>query len=239
MGFYILEDNNPNSLPDTASVAIFIAAIDSVSIIFNVQDLTKYIHIQAIDSAGNLSAVTTLAPIPIISYSDTAFCATGTAAIIHQGPTTGGPYNASPSGLSINSSTGLINLETSAPGTYIVTYNYTTDCLPVTTSVTIHPMQPYSVSIVESGNNICDGTSVTFTANVSGSATPAYQWKVNGVSIIGETNATYTYLPANGDIISCDVTSNDICATPPTATSNNITMMVIPNVIPSISITTY
>jgi hypothetical protein len=58
-GFYILEDNNPTSNPDISS-SLFIAAEDNQLITYSVQNHSPYTHIQAIDSAGNFSAVFTL-----------------------------------------------------------------------------------------------------------------------------------------------------------------------------------
>ncbi|MBK6821195.1 MAG: hypothetical protein IPG85_16975 [Bacteroidetes bacterium] len=55
-----------------------------------------------------------------------------------------------------------------------------------------------TISIVESANNICQGTSVTYTASITNGGTPKYQWKVNGNNVGTNTN-TYTYIPNNGD----------------------------------------
>jgi hypothetical protein len=100
--------------------------------------------------------------------------------------------------------------------------------------VTVTPKLPHAVTI-SSDNNVCFGTSVTFTAN-SNAAAPNYQWKKNGVNINGATAQTYTYIPVNDDEITCEVTSNDTCVTPLTATSNLIKMIVTPTVIPAINI---
>ncbi len=84
-----------------------------------------------------------------------------------------------------------------------------------------------SVSITSTSNNICVGTSVTFTASpTNGGAGPSYQWKKNGVNI-GTNSTTYTSSSlSNNDIISCVMTSNASCANPTTATSNSITNTV-------------
>ena len=61
-GFYILENNNPTSNPDI-SFATFTPAKDNEKIIYILQDISKYTHIQAIDSSGNVSEVFTLPPL--------------------------------------------------------------------------------------------------------------------------------------------------------------------------------
>lgn len=107
--------------------------------------------------------------------------------------------------------------------------------LTITTNASVTP----SVSIAANpGNNVCSGANVTFTATpTSGGASPQYQWRKNGTNIAGATNATYsTTTLANGDVISCVLTSNANCVTPTTATSSNITMTVNTVVVPSITI---
>lgn len=60
-------------------------------------------------------------PSASITYAGTPYCSTaGTASVIHTG-TTGGTYS-STSGLSIDSSTGAVDLGASTPGTYTVNY---------------------------------------------------------------------------------------------------------------------
>ena len=95
-----------------------------------------------------------------------------------------------------------------------------------------------SVSIVSgSGNSICSGAIVTFNATPSDAgATPSYQWKKNGINV-GTNSTSYTTSSiVNGDIITCEITSSESCAVPLNATSNSITMTVMPNVVPSVNI---
>jgi hypothetical protein len=99
---------------------------------------------------------------------------------------------------------------------------------------------PVSVSIAATGGTtVCDGTTVNFTATpTNGGTSPAYQWKVNGASITGSTNATYSYVPANNDAVTCVLTSNNSCVTGNPATSNTLTMTVNPVLTLANSITT-
>lgn len=95
-------------------------------------------------------------------------------------------------------------------------------------SVSVNQPASVSVSVSESANTICSGTSVTYTAApVNGGTNPSYQWKVNGNNA-GLNQNTYTYNPVNGDVISCVLTSDLGCVTSPTAVSNAITMIVNP-----------
>ena len=92
----------------------------------------------------------------------------------------------------------------------------------------VNPLLPVSVTITESANQVCAGTSVTFTATpTNGGTAPSYQWKVNGGDV-GTSSQTYSYTPANNDVVACILTSNAICATGNPDTSNTVTMIVNP-----------
>jgi gliding motility-associated-like protein len=116
-------------------------------------------------------------------------------------------------------------------------------CLATTTassnSITItigSPVTP-TISIAGSANNICSGTSVTFTAiQTNGGTLPVYQWKVNGINA-GTNSPTFSSNSlSNNDVVSSVLTSNAGCVTTATASSNNLTMIVNTSVTPSISI---
>ncbi|MEI6767220.1 MAG: hypothetical protein WCM76_16440, partial [Bacteroidota bacterium] len=96
-------------------------------------------------------------------------------------------------------------------------------------TITVSSSLTLSTSITASpSNNVCAGTSVTFTAtDVNGGPSPSYQWKLNGSNVGTNspvyTNATWT----NGDQVYCIVTSNlGGCVTGSPANSNTITMNV-------------
>ncbi len=112
-------------------------------------------------------------------------------------------------------------------------------CSPAAVStpatLTVNATLP-SINISASGNNICAGTPVTFTASINnGGANPVYQWRRNG-SLVG-TGSTYSPTTLNnGDVVICSLTSNVTCAYPSQVSSNSITMVVYPYVTPSVSI---
>ena len=90
----------------------------------------------------------------------------------------------------------------------------------------VNPILPVSNSITASQNPVCSGTSVTFTATpTNGGNNPGYQWKVNGINA-GTNNPNFTYNPANGDLVSCILTSSEPCTSGNPASSIQIPMVV-------------
>ena len=98
-----------------------------------------------------------------------------------------------------------------------------------TVNVSVANSYTPSVSIAASSSSICSGTSVTFTATpTNGGVTPSYQWKV-GAANVGTNSSTYTTSSlANGNVVTCVLTSSLSCASPATATSNSVSMSVSP-----------
>jgi hypothetical protein len=119
-----------------------------------------------------------------------------------------------------------------ATPSFTTTYYCTvTDVLGTTVTasilVTVVPWLPVSVTITASANPSPPGNWVTFTPSpVNGGASPAYQWKVNG-TIMG-SSSTYSYVPSYGDEVTCILTSNYLCPSGNPATSNTITMVIVP-----------
>jgi len=93
-------------------------------------------------------------------------------------------------------------------------------------TMTVNPSFPVSVVIAADANTICSGTLVTYTATpVNEGASPVYQWQVNGIDV-GINSATFSYIPANDDIVTCMLTSSLACPGVNPATSNPVTMIV-------------
>jgi uncharacterized protein (TIGR02145 family) len=79
--------------------------------------------------------------------------------------------------------------------------------------VSVSPLQPVTITISPDQNPVCTGQTITFTATpTNGGPTPVYQWYVNG-NPVGMNNNIYSFIPNNGDIVTCTLTSNATCTT--------------------------
>ncbi len=131
--------------------------------------------------------VTTVA----ISYAGSPYCISSTtpvnASLTGTGSYSGGAFT-STAGLSINASTGVITPNTSAAGTYTVTYTKTVGACTITatTQVTINALPPAPTI---SPATPCVGSTPTFTAG-NGSI---FEFTLNGISQgAPSTNTSYT-----------------------------------------------
>ncbi|NSW46183.1 MAG: SprB repeat-containing protein, partial [Bacteroidales bacterium] len=126
-----------------------------------------------------------------ISYANN-LCNTGTASVNING-VQGGTFSAVPNNLIINPVTGEIDLTNSAPGSYTITYTYTTNNCNKTTSanVTINPLPTAPTSITASDNNICQtyNQPITLTANGGSGTTLAWYLGSCGDTLIGTGNS--------------------------------------------------
>ena len=105
--------------------------------------------------------------------------------------------------------------------------NYTSTA---SVNVTVIPTgTPASVSVAASANPINSGQSVTFTAtptNGGNNPLPTYQWSVSGVTKTGATSDVFTYIPTNGDVVSCTMTPSSSSCYVGSAVSSSVTMTV-------------
>lgn len=150
---------------------------------------------------------------------------------------TSGTWSATNTNASVVATTGEVT--GNIPGLDTINYNATNICGTTTASyvVTIDPILTPSVSVSASpGFTVCDGDVVTFTASPTfGGTAPAYQWYVNGV--VAGTGLTFSYTPADNDIVRCIMTSNEACVSSPIGISDD-TMNVVGLLTPSITIHT-
>ena len=177
-----------------------------------------------------LNIAVTSAPSASFSYASNTFCSNGAnpSPVFGTGAS-GGVFTASPSGLSINASTGVINLASSAPGTYTVSNDIAAGggcaAAAATTTVTVNALPQATISYA--GPNFCVGNtspqSVTLTGNTGG----IYSASPTGLSIDATTGAitpststvntytiSYTIAPAGGCAAVTATTTLDITPVP-------------------------
>lgn len=134
-----------------------------------------------------------------IGYEDGPYCTSGGSALVTRTGTAGGTYSASPAGLSLDPSTGMVNLGASTPGTYSVTYAVPAigPCDGFSTSAEITVQPAPTAAIVYEGSPYCSTAGqavVSFTGTPGGtySATPA------GLSINETTGMINLYMSTPG-----------------------------------------
>ncbi len=192
------------------------------------------------------SAVITVSPLPV-QYpvlGGGSYCASLAGANVDLGNSEIGVsyqlYNGSgPVGGALPGTGAALHFGLQPAGTYtVVGMNTATTCssnMLGSATVTVIPSVVPAVTINTGvGSTVCAGTLVNYTAlAVNGGGTPTYQWYINGVP--AGTGSSYSFVPTNGNIVSVTMTSNATCVSPATA-SNNVTMTVVDNVTPSVSI---
>ncbi len=190
---------------------------------------------------------TPVTPDIAISASDTNVCSgvqvTYTATINHGGTTPAYQWKVNGTNTGSNSTTFIYtpnqgDIITCALTSNVVcpTSNGPVPSNPITMQVT--PTVTPDVVISASDTSFCSGVQVTYTAagNHGGSA-PVYQWKVNGTNA-GSGGVAFDYVPVDGDVISCELTSNASClASNIPAVSNTITAHVIAPVTAAVNVT--
>ena len=105
-------------------------------------------------------------------------------------------------------------------------------------NMVVNPTLVPSASIVASSNNICNGDNVTFTLTPGNQGpSPSYEWFINGIAQNVNSTTFSASTLNNGDVINAIVYSSEVCATPPSTSSNNLVITVSPLLTPSVNIT--
>ena len=176
-------------------------------------------------------------PVASINYLGSPYCGVSGVVNVTQTGLSGGIYS-STAGLSLNSSTGDIDLGTSTAGTYTVTYNFTNGtCSNIaTTSVTINAVPPATISY--SGNPYCNtGTAVvTQTGQNGGTYTSTPGLSLNAVTgavdLATSTPGTYTVTYSFGNGTCTNTTTNSIIINPkPTVVINSPAAVCAPGTV--------
>lgn len=127
-----------------------------------------------VDDQGCSDTVTTTIaepaePTTTINYDQSSFCASGTEQVTING-TQNGSFS-STNGLTLGSVSGEINLNSSSPGTYTVTYEFSESGCTFTTTTTVEVLENPTISLQDS-IYLCDGESWI----VSASGADSFSW---------------------------------------------------------------
>ncbi|UOQ74011.1 beta strand repeat-containing protein [Hymenobacter cellulosilyticus] len=124
-------------------------------------------------SSATQTVTITAAPVAAFSYAATSYCVTGTnPAPVVPATSTAGTFS-STTGLSINATTGVINLAASTPGTYTVTNTVAAagGCASITATTTVTITAPATAGFSYAAGTYCAGSgSVTPTLATGASA---------------------------------------------------------------------
>lgn len=211
------------------------------------------VTLTATDTYNNAASCTftvvrsTTPSVTIAAVGGTAICPNSTVTFVAT-PTNGGTnpsfqWRLNGANVGTNSSSYTVsNLATGNTISCIMTSSATCATPATATSntltITVLPTVAPSISInANPGSTLCSGSLAVFTSSIThGGSSPAYQWRVNG-NPAGTSSATFVSAALNnGDVVTCTLTSSAACPSPSVVTSNGITMNVIANVTPSLSI---
>jgi PKD repeat protein len=118
-----------------------------------------------------------------------------------------------------------------ASGSYDVTLEVSTsnstDTYTIEDYITVMEDVVVGASVYATSEEICEGEEVTFYVEVdNGGTEPLFQWKLNGVDV-GDGTDSYTSSDlADGDMVSCEVTSSLECTVENPVMSNAVAMTV-------------
>ncbi len=102
---------------------------------------------------------------------------------------------------------------------------------------TVNAFTTPSISITSDFTNICAGEAITFTTNTTQvGANPTFQWMIDGLNVGTNTSTFSTSNLSDAQTVTCMVTSSDVCASIPTATSNSISVNVNSPVTPELNV---
>jgi gliding motility-associated-like protein len=104
-------------------------------------------------------------------------------------------------------------------------------------SIVVLPISNPALSIATDSTYVCADSMASFNATpTDGGPTPMYQWTLNGNPVGSNSPAYSSTTLANGDQVSCTLTSDAACLAYPTAASNTISLNVVPHVVSALTI---
>ena len=114
----------------------------------------------------------------------------------------------------------------------------TNDTATASVGINVWPNAMPAITIAPDMNTLCMGSTVNFTlTDTFQGPTPSYVWEVN--SVASGFGTSFSYVPSNGDIVYCALSSDYLCRTSTIVPSNNVLLTVDTPVAPIVSINAY
>ncbi len=180
-------------------------------------------------SATSSAVTVTVNPAPsaAFAYATSTFCrtsATDPAPSITG--STGGTFTASPTGLVLNATTGIITLGTSAVGTYVVTYSVGGTCPASATQTVTVTSAPVAAFTYTTGTTLCAGAANTLPPTLSvGASAGTFSASPAGLAIDPSTgNVTLASSAAGTYTITNSIAASGSC----TASTASTTITIEP-----------
>ncbi len=194
----------------TPAGLVFVSAstgeIDVAASTLGTYTVTYSTNVSCANSTSQTVTITS-APEAGFSYASASYCAGSTnPAPTFDAGSSAGTFSVTPTGLTINSATGEINLATSTPGTYTVTNSISASgACPAASSTESVIIYAQPTAVVSGGGTICNATGNTGTVNVTVTLTGTapydftYTDGTTPTTITGHATNTYTITAsANG-----------------------------------------
>lgn len=130
----------------------------------------------------------------------------------------------------------LLGVQFDSAGVYEMTLTTETECCGQSFTDTIMievediilPETAIQTEFADSTNTICVGSEITFTSTATNvGQSPSYAWMINGNPAGPDAPVFTTGQLADGDVVTCEVTSSLGCATGETALSNEVSVSVV------------
>lgn len=133
--------------------------------------------------------------------------------------------------VSIGSGTGPITLTLTDTTQVYLAVDVSGQCAPSapvisdTLQINVLPFEAPLASISTADTNFCSGSAVSVMAStVSAGDNPGYEWMVNNLSA-GVHTQTFSFTPADNDVVTCEVTTSYLCPAATTGLSNELTFV--------------
>ncbi|MCX6296218.1 MAG: hypothetical protein NTX97_09150, partial [Bacteroidetes bacterium] len=236
------------SVANTGTIACTIPCATPTGTAYRIRVISSTPAVIGTDNGVNIIINAVVVPLVTISALPSGPICAGTSITFTAAPINGGitpTYQWQINGVNVVGATASTFSSATLNNGDIVTVIMTSNAscaLPATATSTgitmvVNPSVVPSVSITSTGATICAGDPVTFTASpTNGGTTPTYQWQINGVNVGGATSSTFTSSSlVNGDLVTVILTSNALCASSITATSNTITIIVSASISASVN----